>query len=342
MAKRPVKKKAATQALKGGRAVALALSSASAEVADSSTGSRAVSIGWNPPVPIGNPPVPILARHLQLGQDVAFPRLKRNTTLRVRDIEWYGWKPDLPDARDHLYAAPLFSFLPSKYDLRSQFRLPPVYDQGELGSCSGNAIAAAIQFERIRQKLAASARIPSRLFIYYNERVIERTIDSDSGAQIRDGIKSVASQGVCFETGADGWPYKIANFKEKPPSDCYKDALKDRVVSYSRLRQMPDQLKGCLASGYPFVFGFSVYESFESKAVEASGVVPMPASGEKPVGGHAVMAIGYDDASQRFTVRNSWGQDWGQQGDFTIPYSYLTNPGLAQDLWTIRLIAVSA
>ncbi len=245
----------------------------------------------------------------------------------------YGWQPDLPDQRDHLYAAPLAAIgpVPAKADLRSQ--CPPVYDQGQLGSCTANAIAAAVQFDRLKQKI--SDFVPSRLFIYYNERVIEHTVASDSGAQIRDGIKSVGVQGDCPETE---WPYVPAKFKTKPSSACYKDALKYKAVSYQRVTQTLGQLKGCLASGYPFVFGFTVYESFESAQVAKTGHASLPKSGEQTVGGHAVVGVGYDDAKQWFMVRNSWGDGWGLKGYFTLPYAYVTDDNLASDFWTIRIV----
>lgn len=254
--------------------------------------------------------------------------------LTVHKIKRYGWVPDLPDARDQMYAAPpaAMAALPPKVDLRAQ--CPAVYDQGQLGSCTGNSIAGAVEFERMKQKLTPDF-IPSRLFIYYNERVIEGTVESDSGAQIRDGIKVVATEGVPPETD---WPYDIAKFAQKPPPAAYTDALQDRAVQYQRLVQNLNQMKGCLASGYPFVFGFTVYESFESQPVAQTGVVPMPASGETVLGGHAVMAVGYDDSQQRFIVRNSWGATWGMQGYFTIPYAYLLDTHLASDFWTIRLV----
>jgi len=254
--------------------------------------------------------------------------------LRPHTIKRYGWVPDLPDARDHLYAAPvaMMAQLPPKVDLRPQ--CPPVYDQGQLGSCTGNAIAGAVQFEREKQKLTPDF-VPSRLFIYYGERVIEGTVGSDSGAQIRDGIKVVAKQGVPPESD---WPYDITKFTQKPPAKAFQDAKKDKVVSYSRLTQNLAQMKGCLASGYPFVFGFTVYESFESPQVAQTGVVNLPAAGESAIGGHAVMCVGYDDTQTRFIVRNSWGNGWGMQGYFTMPYSYLTGGGLASDFWTVRLV----
>jgi C1A family cysteine protease len=260
-----------------------------------------------------------------------------------RTTKKYGWVPDLPDARDHLYAAPrpFMLNLPARVDLRPQ--CPPVYNQGELGSCTGNAIGAAIQFDRMKQNLAQGERVPSRLFIYYNERVIEGTVDSDSGAQIRDGIKCAASTGACFEgTGTADWPYDINQFTQKPRPACYDEALKIKAASYSRLTRNLNQMKGCLASGYPFVFGFTVYDSFEGQQVAATGEAPMPAPGEQMVGGHAVMAVGYDDAGQRFVVRNSWGSGWGQAGYFTLPYAYLTDGNLSDDFWTIRLLTSGA
>lgn len=245
----------------------------------------------------------------------------------------YGWQRDLPDHRDFLFTAPLATLgpLPAKVDLRPQ--CPPVYDQGQLGSCMANAIAAAIQFDRLKQKISDFA--PSRLFIYYNERVMEHSVASDSGAQIRDGIKSVGQQGDCPETE---WPYVVAKFKSKPAAACYKDALKYKVVSYQRVTQTMGQLKGCLAAGFPFVFGFTVYESFESPAVAKTGRAPLPKTGEQIVGGHAVVGVGYDDAKQVFIVRNSWSASWGLKGYFTLPYAYLSDPNLASDFWTVRVV----
>jgi C1A family cysteine protease len=245
----------------------------------------------------------------------------------------YGWIHDLPDHRDHIYSAPIehLQALPSSVDLRTQ--CPPVYDQGQLGSCTANAIAAAIEFDQMKQKILSF--MPSRLYIYYNERDMEGTIDSDSGAQIRDGIKSVGSQGVCPE---NEWPYDISQFAVTPPAQCYQDALRDRALCYQRVAQNLDQMKGCLASGYPFALGFTVYDSFESAEVASTGIVPMPTRSESVLGGHAVLAVGYDDSQQRFLVRNSWGNSWGMQGYFTMPYTYLTSRHLASDFWVIKTI----
>lgn len=244
----------------------------------------------------------------------------------------YGWQLDLPDHRDQVYSAPPPppGGLPAAVDLRGQ--CPPVYDQGQLGSCTANAIAGAIEFDRKKQNL--SDYVPSRLFIYYNERVMEGTVGQDSGAQIRDGIKSVNKIGAPPE---GDWAYDITKFTKKPPTKAYTDAKQDRAIQYQRLVPTLAQLQGCLASGFGFVFGFTVYESFESPEVAKTGIMPMPLPTENKVGGHAVMAVGYDDASRRMIVRNSWGPGWGQAGYFTMPYEYITGSNCS-DFWTIRSV----
>jgi len=248
-------------------------------------------------------------------------------------VQRFGWVPDLPDARDFMYSAPenVLVALPKKVNLTS--KMPPVYDQGQLGSCTANAIGAAFEYEQLKQK--QKDFMPSRLFIYYNERAIEGTVDSDSGAMIRDGIKSVAKLGVCPE---DTWPYDIAHFTEKPPKKAYTEATKHQVLVYRRVIANLHQMQGCLASGYPFVFGFTVYESFMTPEVAATGEVPLPPRSEQVLGGHAVLAVGYEDATQRFIVRNSWGKGWGNKGYCTMPYSYLTDPSLARDFWAVYTV----
>jgi C1A family cysteine protease len=242
----------------------------------------------------------------------------------------YGWLPDLPDHRDRRYGAVrrLPRRLPRSVDLRPT--CSPVEDQGRLGSCTGNALAGAVEF--LEKKDGVRWVNASRLFIYYNERMIEHTVKEDSGAMLRDGIKTLVKQGVCSEAR---WPYVISRFAAKPSTTCYRDARAHQVTAYARLETV-DEMRACLAEGFPFVFGFSVYESFESPAVAKSGVVPMPKAREKFLGGHAVLAVGYDDAKKRFLVRNSWGTSWGVKGYFTMPYPYLSDRDLSDDFWTIR------
>jgi len=109
-------------------------------------------------------------------------------------------------------------------------------------------------------------------------------------------------------------------------------------VGYQRVDRMLSQMKGCLADGFPFVFGFTDYESFESAEVARTGMLQMPKPREGVVGGHAVLAVGYDDKTERFMVRNSWGTSWGKRGYFTMPYSYMLTDNLSDDFWTIRLV----
>jgi C1A family cysteine protease len=246
----------------------------------------------------------------------------------MRKVQRYGWKRDLPDARDR-QLHPTLTELPDKVDLRP--KCPAVYDQGEIGSCTANAIAGALEFDLIKE--GRGPFTPSRLFIYYNERAIEGSVGSDSGAELRDGCKSVATAGVCPEIQ---WPYLQNLLFIRPESVCYQEARRDLARNYFRLPQELFALKSCLAAGYPLVFGFTVYDAFENAEVAASGVLNLPGPGESVIGGHAVMAVGYDDREKRFIVRNSWGVDWGMRGYFTMPYAYLENSGLASDFWTLR------
>jgi C1A family cysteine protease len=250
----------------------------------------------------------------------------------------FGWRPDRPDFRDYRYKpVKPFAALPARVDLTPGCP-ERAYHQKKLNSCTGNAIAAAIQFLRIKRAMpGARDLVPSRLFIYYNERAMENDTANDSGAYVRDGIKSVVKQGVCFEAGKAAWPY-TKPFATRPDAACYKLALDNQAITYSRLRHDAIEMKTCLAEGYPFVFGFSYYTSFLSDAVEETGMVPMPKRREKDEGGHTALVIGYDDADKTFLVRNSWGPDWGMKGNCKMPYAYLTNADLCDDFWTIRSV----
>lgn len=248
----------------------------------------------------------------------------------------YGWKREKHDVRDFKFTAPVGVTVPSAVDLSGG--CPAVYDQGELGSCTANAIGAAIEFDQIKQNKAWDF-MPSRLFIYYNERAMEGTIHEDSGAAIRDGVKSVNTNGVCKESLC---PYNIKNFTKKPSQQAYKEAILHKSLQYAKLDNTNVlNLKKCLAGGLPFVFGFTVYEYFESPEMASTGVLNMPAANEQNLGGHAVMCVGYDDAKKAFLVRNSWGASWGLKGYFWMPYEYMTNVNLASDFWVINTIQSS-
>ena len=250
------------------------------------------------------------------------------------DFKVGKWIPDLPDFRDKIYKAPssILQQLPSSVDLRDG--CPPVYQQGQLGSCTANAISGNIEF-LLKKQNKQEVFTPSRLFIYFNERDMEGTVMSDAGAMIRDGIKSVNSLGVCKEDPT--WPYRIERFADRPTEQAYDEAKLYEVLQYQRINNMSlRQMKGCLAEGYPFVFGFAVYDSFfETKS---DGTVRMPDTNEQLQGGHAVLAVGYDDNKETFIVRNSWGPEWADKGYCYMPYEYLNNINLTDDCWSLRLI----
>jgi C1A family cysteine protease len=263
----------------------------------------------------------------------------------------YAWRrpatkleTPLPDGTPAKPSAPAGKHI-TKVDLRGQ--CPPVYNQGKLGSCSANAIGFAYEFDEAPPE-GEEKFIPSRLFIYYNERDMEGAIPEDTGAQLIDGIKSVLNTGVCRESI---WPYAEDKFDDKPPiwatkppTECYEEAMKNRALEAHPLKQTAEDLKGCLVKGLPFVFGFAVFESFETDEVSASGVLPMPAGwdptdtetygiSEKCMGGHAVACVGFDDDKQAFLVRNSWGADWGVGGYFWFPYEYMLSEVLCDEFF---------
>jgi len=245
------------------------------------------------------------------------------------EFKKYGWIPDVPDHRDLKFKATIVkTALPKHVDLR--VGMPAIYDQGELGSCTANGIAA--QFDYIYNTIHKSFITPSRLFIYYGEREIEGSIGEDSGAMIRDGIKYVADKGTCKEST---WAYNINKFTEKPSQESYNEASKYKITKYQRVNSLT-QLKQALAQGMPVVFGFSVYESFESTKTSKTGIVTKPRKTERILGGHCVLAVGYDTTKKIIIVRNSWGTGWGDNGYCYFPESYFTKD-LTDDFWAIQI-----
>jgi C1A family cysteine protease len=263
-------------------------------------------------------------------------RLPKTGKLRARPL-YFGARLDMPDHRDLLYSAtsqPLEqqSILPRSIDLRPL--CPPVYDQAPFNSCTANAIAGLLEFDRKKQQLFDFA--PSRLFIYYNLRSLEGTVGQDLGGAIRDGIKAVADDGYCSETE---WPYNPDLLTQAPSPDCYREAVSYKDISYERLDNSDvEGLKTCLAAGFPFAFNFTIYNSFYTADYNVDlGVVPMPDATESPLNVHAACAVGYDDDRAVFIVRNSWGPAHGDQGHYYMPYQYLIG-SLARDFWTIRTV----
>jgi C1A family cysteine protease len=252
--------------------------------------------------------------------------------IETRRIQRYGWKPSLPDLRDHIADA---SELPVAPEVDPRADLPDIFDQGHLGSCTANAVAAAVEYDA---KLNGSDPGPlSRLWIYYYERQLEGSpADQDTGAYGRDGFKVCKNLGVPAEKD---WPYDIAKFSQEPqPHDeLAREALQHRISNYRVVPRNLDSMKAVLSNRQTIAFGFTVYESFESSEVARTGIVPMPSRGEKVLGGHEVLLVGYLRGEPNYALtRNSWGTEWGLKGYFLMPWSYIIDANLASDFRTIR------
>lgn len=247
----------------------------------------------------------------------------------------YGWHPSLPDQRDRplgtLLAAGAPVVIPKAVDLTKN--MPPVRNQGQLGSCTGFAATGAYYATS-----KANGRYPvpeSALFAYYNARWYEDTVDYDSGATVRDVVKGLAKFGAASDTA---WPYVTSKYATKAPPSVYTSALRHQALTYYAVGQTETEMRRALATGYPIVVGFSVYDSFESATVSRTGNVPIPGRNEALLGGHAVVLCGYDSANPyQWLCQNSWGIGWGDHGYFRMDSAYLTNRRLAGDFWTLRV-----
>ena len=258
------------------------------------------------------------------------PDVLEDASVQPRRIQRYGWKPSLPDLRDHIADA---SELAVRDEVDPRGELPPVFDQGQLGSCTANAVAGAVEYDAKLSGTDPGAL--SRLWIYYYERKIEGSpADQDTGAYGRDGFKVCKTLGVPLETD---WPYDTAKFSQEPPAGLADEARQHRISNYRSVPRNQDSMRAVLSNNQTIAFGFTVYESFESQEVARTGVVPMPSRGEKTVGGHEVLLVGYlKDQANYGLVRNSWGDGWGLGGYFLMPWAYLMDANLASDFRTIR------
>jgi C1A family cysteine protease len=253
-----------------------------------------------------------------------------------RTNAWYGCKPDLGDHRDRIMSFAPHVALPSQVDLRQW--CPPVMNQGELGSCTAHGVTGCARWHIIKRNTTYDFEM-SRLQLYYDTRYLEGTADSDSGAEIRDAVKTMATKGVGHE---EDWPYDIDKFTDTPPQSVYDDAVQYRALKYERVPVSVLGLKTALYNQHPVVIGISVYESFENDEVARTGMVPMPGRDEALMGGHCMYVTGYGQKPNTFTVRNSWGDDWGDKGNCYIPESYLGSPSLGNDYWLNDLFGSAA
>jgi len=238
------------------------------------------------------------------------------------------------DPRDYYISSPINERLNPDFSLEKS--CPPVFDQGAIGSCTANAAATVFSF--LNKKKTLQNFIPSRLFIYYNTRSLEGTLQEDSGATLRNTMKSVRVWGACSETV---WVYDPNMMFQKPSPKSYTDAEKHQTLVYTRVPLTVKQMKSVLVKGLPFVMGIAVYSSFMSTKTRQTGNVPYPdVLAEELLGGHAICIIGYSDRRQAFLARNSWGAHWGNSGNFWLPYTYATDPTLSFDAWVIADIEI--
>jgi len=255
----------------------------------------------------------------------------------------YGWVRDIPDPRDFpLFPTAVAGELPPKVDLRPT-TYPGVYDQLNEGSCTGNQVADMDRDVQMRQFGGVPQFNPSRRFLYDGAREYENSLESDSGCSIRSCMKVLVKQGVPTE---EEWPYIPSTFARRPPPSVYASAIKNQALAYKSLAsakrttaQRLAEMKRCLADGFTFVFGFTVFRNLE--AVGRDGIMGMPSADDLRygvLGAHATKAVAYTDHKEFFLLKNCWGPDWGYRGYFTMPYRYITDMDLAADFWSLRAI----
>ncbi len=253
------------------------------------------------------------------------------TDVPQRRTEGFGWKPSTPDWRDQCFQLDLPTIaIPRHVNLSGQ--CPPIWDQGRQGSCTAHGTGRVYEFDLKKQGMDF---MPSRSFIYANSRKMEGTFPQDSGSSVRDAVQGIANFGVCSDSV---FPYDQRVCNVTPPPSAYAEAVKHKAISYQRLNQDLTSIKACLASGYVFTFGFTVYSNFESDRTVTTGMMDMPRGSN--IGGHCVAAVGYN-SNNYLMCANSWGTSFGDPdfpGHFWMPPEYITNPNLASDFWVIRAI----
>lgn len=258
-----------------------------------------------------------------------FTDTNQTPPLFVTDYKFNVIK-DKVDHRDYIYRAPRTAAKAS-VDLRSL--CTPVEDQGTLGSCTGHAVSSAMEIILKRQRREIEL---SRLFIYYHARLLINTVNWDSGAYLRDAVKSVNKWGASNEKL---WRYNIREYKTRPSVIAYEDARGRRATEYRRCLNAAD-IRNALSEGHPVVIGFLVYTSFMSASTAKRGIMVYPDTRrEAMLGGHAVCLVGYDSGKSVFIAKNSWGSEWGERGYFYMPYKVLEDPKMSMDFWAIVGVA---
>jgi C1A family cysteine protease/uncharacterized tellurite resistance protein B-like protein len=248
-----------------------------------------------------------------------------------------GYKMRKPSSGVKKYASKKLGSkkLPSKVDLRKEMMDIEIEQQGETNSCVANAVASA--YEYLLKKHQGEAYDVSRLFIYYNARTINADADDieDEGAFISDAIDGLKEYGACSE---ETWEFDEDMVNEQPPDEAYEEAKAFLVEDIENIPVDLNAWKSVLAEGYPIIFGIATFKSFDSH--KKPGLIPTPTKNEasrEEHGGHAMLCVGYSDKDEVFIVRNSWGDDWGDDGYCYISYKYMMNPEYNDgDCWIIK------
>lgn len=227
------------------------------------------------------------------------------------------------------------SQLPKKVDLRAY--MTSVEDQGQVGSCTANAVAGAYEYLVKKNQNLDHDYDVSRLFIYYGARALAGTEDSDSGSSICNAVELLKETGACSE---NTWPYsenmKIVN--KEPSEEAFDEASEHKITEAEQIETSLEAWKSALAEGYPIIFGISLFESFDKQ--RKKGYVPNPSRNDSvrgSHGSHAMLCVGYSDVDRVFIVRNSWGSSWGDKGYCYMSYDYILNSDYNDgDTWIIR------
>jgi C1A family cysteine protease len=244
-----------------------------------------------------------------------------------------GWLPDQPDNRDYVYEQRMRMMstaqLPTTVSLRTN--CSPVRNQRDIGSCTGFAVAAGVEYLR-RTDEDKFKTIYSPMFLYYEARKAINLIDQDSGCYIRDAVKTINKIGVPPESVCKYYEPEM-NFRRKPPARAYREAARWRIDEYYRCTSLL-QILDALAKGYPVVGGFTCYSNMWGSNTWNTGLVPMPTSTSYSMGGHAVLFMGYDRNAGTLNFKNSWGTQWGDNGYGRLPFGYVEQ-GMSGDFWAL-------
>lgn len=282
-------------------------------------------------------------------------------------VRTLGCQPNELDRRDlswtfRLPTIPVLEKLPQKVDMRPRFK-GRIRDQLDKGSCVPHAAlycheyaqrwqeetklmsdGQPFRYQMVQGNPTRDSEELSRLMLYWQVRREEGTLPIDSGCQIRTACHVLRKQGTCDERL---WPYDVLNWKKTPPDHCFEEAQDHQLLQYGRVgmaafseENVIASLEAALSTKIPVMGGIMLFESFLSKEVSAHGDVPMPKDSEAPLGGHAVTFVGYDRKRRKFLMLNSWGEAWGDEGFFTLPYEYAGNRQLARDFTQLRIVEI--